>query len=158
MKTAKTNYAKTILTWCFLILGLSVFAPAQKNMLALKDGKVKVIKDFQPVKKTDADFYYINLFTYQMVDIKVSSKSIFLSEENECGMYFHVFDSKGEEVFIGDSMHGIDSWKGEIKKRDTYKIKVYMDCLDGFTTEDLQKKKPKFKYTLEITGSKFKER
>lgn len=158
MKLAMTNYAKTILIWCFLTLSLSVFAHAQKNMLVFKDGKVKVTKDFQPAKEKDADFYYINLFTYQMVDIKVGSKSVFLSEENECGMYFRMFDSKGEEVFIGDSMHGIDSWKGEIKKRDTYKIKVYMDCLEGFTNEDLRKKKPKFKYTLEISGSKLKER
>jgi len=119
---------------------------------------VKIVKEFQPAKQTDADFYYIGLFTYQMVEIKVVSNSVFLSEENECGMYFQVFDSKDEEMFTGDSMNGIDIWKGEIKKRDTYKIKVYMSCPEDFTTRELQKKKPKFKYSMEISGSRAAER
>jgi hypothetical protein len=84
------------------------------------------------------------------VEIKVVSNSLRLSAENECGMYFELFDGKGEQVFLGDTPDGIERWEGVIEEGGDYKIKVYMNCLEGFTTADLRKKKPTFNYSLTV--------
>ncbi len=61
-----------------------------------------------------------------------------------------MFDNKGKEIFLGDSPDGINNWEGEIKETGYYKIKAVMSCLESFTTNELQKKKPTFKYSLEV--------
>jgi len=85
-----------------------------------------------------------------MAEIKVISNTIYLEEENGCGMYFELFDDKGEQVFLGDAPDGIDNWKGRIEKTGNYKIKVLMSCLGSYSTADLRKKKPRFKYSLVV--------
>lgn len=141
-----------------LTCGFVISANAQKNRLFFEEDKATVKKTFSPRAKTDADIYTIYLRKYQLVEIKVSAKSFFLSEENECGMAFRLFNSQDKEVWLGDSVVGIDDWRGEIKTGGIYKIKVYADCLESFTSRDLRMKKPDLKYTLEITGSPLKTR
>ena len=135
---------------CFLMCGFVIFAHAQTTTLKLMNGKAIVKKTFQPRKVSDAHFYFLKLRKGQTVEIIVNSNSIYLTEENECAVYFQLFDSKGEEVFIGDSMVGIDIWEDQIKAAGNYKIKVYMSGLEGFTTKELLRKKPMFKYLLAI--------
>lgn len=150
MKTAKSDYAKKVLAIGFLMGSFLIFAHGQKTTLTLKNGKAAAAKYFSPRKKADAHFYRIALRKGQTVEINLDSNSLFLSEENECGVYFELFDGKGKQLFLGDSPAGIDSWDGEIEQTGNYKIKVLMGCLEAFTTADLQKKKPKFKYSLGI--------
>jgi hypothetical protein len=138
----------------FLICGLSVFAHAQKTRLYFDSrDKASVKKVFRPLRQSDAHNYYIYLRKSQ-VEIKVSSNSVFLSEENECGVYFRLFDGKGAEVSLGDSPAGIDNWNGQIEDAGLYKIKVYMGCLEAYSAGDLTKKKPAFRYKMEINGGR----
>lgn len=104
----------------------------------------------RPLTKSDAHFYSLNLRKAQTVGIKVAAKGLFLSKENECSVFFELFDEKREAVFIGDSMVGIDEWEGEVEKTGGYKIKVAMSCIEGFTAGQLRKKKPTFKYSLDV--------
>lgn len=140
---------KTIALW-LLTCCLSSIARAQATTIALKDGKATIKKNFAPRKKADAHFYHLALRKGRTAVITVVSNSVFLSEENECGVYFELFDSKGKKLFLGDSPAGIDEWKGETEETGNYKIKVYMSCLEAFSTADLQKKKPKFGYSLNV--------
>jgi len=142
--------AKKGLAVCFLMCSFMVFAHAQKTTLMLINGKATVKKNFQPRKQADAHFYFLKLRQGQTVEIKVDSNTIYLSEENGCGMSFQMFDNKGKEIFLGDSPDGINNWEGEIKETGYYKIKAVMSCLESFTTNELQKKKPTFKYSLEV--------
>ncbi len=119
-------------------------------MLTLKNGTATVGKIFKPGRIGDANFYFLTLHQGQMVKIKVVSNSFHLSEENECGMYFELFDGKGKKLFLGDAPDGIDDWEGEIKGTGNYKIKVYMGCLEGFTASEVRQKKPAFKYSLAV--------
>ncbi len=107
-------------------------------------------KSLAPRKKADAHFYHLALRKGRTAAIKVVSNSVFLSEENECAVYFELFDGRGRKLFLGDSPAGIDEWEGEIEETGNHKIKIYMSCLEAFTPADLQKKKPKFKYSLKI--------
>lgn len=61
-----------------------------------------------------------------------------------------LFDDRGEAIFIGDSMVGIDEWDGEIENTGNYKIKVAMICIEEFTASQLRKKKPTFNYLLRV--------
>ena len=150
MKTAKTNYAKKVLAAGFLLCSFLISASAQKTTLTLKNGKATVKKNFQPRRVADAHFYSLKLRKGQMVDIKVDANSIYMTEENECSVYFSLSDGKGKEVLIGDSMVGIDEWQGEIERSGNYKIKVYMSGIENFTAGELRKKKPNFKYLLTV--------
>ncbi|HYJ87473.1 MAG TPA: hypothetical protein VEW46_15540 [Pyrinomonadaceae bacterium] len=139
---------KTIIALWLLTSCLVSIARAQATTIALKDGKATVNKNFAPRKKADAHFYHLALHKGQTAGIKVDSNSVFLSEENECGVYFELFDGKGKTLFLGDSPTGIDEWEGEIAESGNYKIKVYMSCLEAFSTADLRRKKPRFGYSL----------
>jgi hypothetical protein len=149
---AKKSLSVILLLSCF-----TVFAGAQKTLVP-ENEKATVGKVFKPVKKTDADFYLIRFRIKQLVGLSVVSKSTFLSAENECGVYFRLFDGRGKEVWLGDAPAGIDRWLGEIKESGLYKIRVSMQCVESFTTAELLRKKPKFKYVLEITGTKMATR
>ena len=144
-----TLMRKVIALW-LLTCCLASIARAQATTIALKDGKAAIRKTFAPLKKADAHFYHLALRKGRTAAIKVDSNSVFLSEENECGVYFEMFDGKGKKLFLGDSPTGIDEWEGEIEETGSYKIKIYMSCLEAFTLAELQKKKPKFAYSLEI--------
>lgn len=133
---------------CFLMSSFMIFAHAQKTTLTLENGKATVRKSFQPRKQADAHFYFLKLRRGQTVELKVVSNSVLLSEENECGVYFEIFDGKGKKLFLGDSPTGIDEWEGKIEETGNYKIKIYMSCLEAFSTADLQKKEPTFGYSL----------
>jgi hypothetical protein len=127
-----------------------ICAHAQTSKLTFKSGRATVNRVIRLLTESDAHFYSLNLRRGQTVDIKVIAKGLFLSKENECSMFFQLFDSGGEAVFIGDDMVGIDKWDGEVEKTGGYKIKVYMSCLEGFTAGELRKKKPTFRYTLDV--------
>lgn len=142
--------ARKGLAVCFLTCGLMICAHAQTSRLTFKSGRATVKTVIRPLKESDAHFYTLNLRKGQTVGIKVVARGLFLSKENECSMFFQLFDSGGEAVFIGDDMVGIDEWDGEVEKTGGYKIKVYMSCLEGFTAGELRKKKPTFKYTLDV--------
>jgi hypothetical protein len=147
-----------ILLWIiagyFLVCGLSTAVSAQKSRLYFNDdNKASVKKLFGPVKSSDSHTYYIYLHRSLDVEIKVSSNSVFLSKENECGAYFRLFDPKGVEVSLGDSPAGIDHWVQRIDDPGLYKLQVYMGCLEAFSARDLIKKKPKLRYELEVTVS-----
>jgi hypothetical protein len=143
-----------IIAVCFLICGLSTAVSAQKMRLYFNGAnKASVKKLFGPVKPSDSHTFYIYLSRSRDVEIKVSSNSVFLSEENECGAYFRLFDPKGAEVSLGDSPAGIDNWAQRIDDPGLYKLKVYMGCLEAFSAHDLIKKKPKLRYELEVTSS-----
>lgn len=143
-----------IIALCLLICGLSAAVSAQKTRLYFNgDNKASVRKLLSPVKPSDSHTYYIYLRRSQNVEIKVSSNSVFLSEENECGVYFRLFDPKGAEVSLGDSPAGIDNWSQRIDVPGLYKLKVYMGCLEAFSARDLVKKKPKLRYELEVTSN-----
>jgi hypothetical protein len=139
---------------CLLICGLSTTVSAQKTRLYFNgDNKASVRKLLAPVKPTDSHTFSIYLRKSQDIEIKVSSNSVFLSEENECGAYFRLFDPKGVEVSLGDSPAGIDHWSQRFEVPGLYKLKVYMGCLEAFSARDLIKKKPKIRYELEVTSS-----
>lgn len=127
-----------------------VYAHAQKSTLTFKNGKATVKNIIQPRRDTDAHFYFLKLRKGQIVEIEVVANGAYLTKENECSVYFELFDDKSAAVFIGDSMVGIDEWEGEIEKTGNYKIKVAMHCIEGFTTSQLRKKKPTFKYSLNV--------
>ena len=150
MKMRIVYHAKKSLAVCFLMCGFMICAHAQKSTLAFKTGKATVKEIIQPRKKGDAHFYSLKIRKGQTVDIKVESKGIFLSRENECGLFFELFDDKGEAVWIGDSMVGIDVWDGVIEKTGNYKIKVAMQCIEGYTASQLRRKKPIFNYSLHV--------
>lgn len=142
--------ARTGLVVCFLMCSLMVCAYAQKSTLTFKNGKATVQEIIQPRRRADAHFYPLKLRKSQMVEIKVEANGLFLTKENECSVFFELFDDKGEAVFIGDSMVGIDVWEGEIERTGNYKIKVAMSCIEGFTASELRKKRPTFKYSLHV--------
>lgn len=150
IKIRITLNAGKSLAVCFMLCGFMISAHAQRTLLTLKNGKATVKKIIQPRRKGDAHFYFLKLRKGQAVEIKVVSNSLSLSAENGCGMYFDLFDGKGEQMFLGDTPDGIDTWEGVIKEAGDYKIKVYMNCLEGFTTADLRKKKPTFNYSLAV--------
>jgi len=151
MKMAKTNYAKKILAAGFLLCSFLISASAQTTTLTLKNGKAAVRKYVQPRRLSDADFYSLKLRKGQTVEIEVDSKTIYLWEENPCGMGFDLFDPNGEQIFLGDEPAWTDDWYGEIEKTGNYKIKVSMGCLvGGVSDSDLRKKKPAFKYSLTV--------
>ena len=127
-----------------------ISAHAQSTLLTLKNGKATVRKIIQPRRTGDAHFYLLKLRKGQTAEIKVVSNSLRLSGENECGMYFELYDGKGEQMFLGDTPDGIERWEGVIEEAGGYKVKVYMNCLEGFTTTDLRKKKPTFNYSLAV--------
>jgi len=133
---------------CLLMCSLLVCAHAQTSTLTFKNNKATVKKIIHPRRESDAQFYLLKLRKGQMVDIKVEANSQFLSRENECSVFFELYDESGEMVFIGDDMVGIDKWKGEIEKTGNYKIKVAMQCIEGYTANQLRKKKPTFTYSL----------
>jgi hypothetical protein len=136
---------------CFLVMfGFVIFAHGQKSTLTFKNGKATAVKTFQPRRKSDADFYLLKLRKGQIVEIKVVSKEVYLSEENACAIYFDLFDGQGKRVDLGDDPVGIDSWEGEIKAAGIYRIKVSMQCIESFTASELQKKEPRFKYSLAV--------
>ncbi|HEY9401721.1 MAG TPA: hypothetical protein VIQ24_03430 [Pyrinomonadaceae bacterium] len=135
---------------CLLMCSLMICAYAQTSTLTFKNNKATVHKILQPRRESDAHFYLLKLRKGQMVDVRVDAGGVFLSKENECSVFFELFDEQGEAVFIGDDMVGIDKWKGEIGKTGNYKIKVAMNCLEGFTASQLRKKKPTFKYSLNV--------
>ncbi len=144
------SVAKQGIAVCFLLCGFAIFAHAQKTTLTLKNGKATVTKSFQPRNRADAHFYFLKLRKGQTVAIKVDSNQVYLSEENGCAVYFELFDGKGKAVFLGDDPVGIDRWEGEIKQTGSYQIKVAMHCIESFTTNEVQKKKPNFKYSLAV--------
>ena len=150
MKMNIADIGKKSLALCFMTCALMVSAQAQSTVLTLKGGGAIVRKTIQPRSESAADYYNLKLRKGQRYEIKVESKSLFLSKENECGMVFELFDDKNEAVFIGDSMVGIDVWTGEVEKTGDYKIKVALSCLEGVTTAELRKKKPIIKYALRI--------
>lgn len=149
MKSRIAYHAQKNLAVCFLMCSLVICAHSQTSTLTFKNGKATVKKIIQPRRESDAHFYLLKLRKGQLVEIKVIAGSIFLSKENECSVFFELFDDKGEAVFIGDSMTGIDEWDGEIEKTGNYKIKVAMSCIEGFTASQLRKKQPTFNYTLQ---------
>lgn len=148
-RNAATLLRKVIALW-LLTCCLASIARSQATTIALKDGKATIRKKFAPRRKADAHFYHLALRQGRTAEIKVVSNSVFLSKANECGIYFELFDRKGKKLFLGDSPTGIDEWEGEIEETGSYKIKIYMSCLEAFTLAELQKKKPKFAYSLEI--------
>ena len=127
---------------CLLMCSLLVCAHAQTSTLTFKNNKATVKKIIHPRRESDAQFYLLKLRKGQMVDIKVEANSQFLSRENECSVFFELYDESGEMVFIGDDMVGIDKWKGEIEKTGNYKIKVAIASDRGFTANHRLKKKP----------------
>jgi hypothetical protein len=151
MKLNISGNAKKTLAICFIMCAVSLSADARKiTPLTLKNGGATVKKTVQPRSRDDADFYALKLRKGQVVEIKVDAKGLFLSAENECSMFFELFDDRGQAVFIGDSMTGIDVWKGEIEKTGDYQIKVAMSCIEGFTAKQLRRKKLVFKYSLTV--------
>jgi len=131
---------------CSFVVG----AHAQTSALTFKSGRATVKDIMRPRRESDAHFYSLKLRKGQTVAIKVDAGGLFLSKENECSVFFELFDGKGEAVWIGDSMVGIDEWEGKIEKTGAYKIKVAMECIEGFTTGQLRKKKPTLKYSLHV--------
>jgi hypothetical protein len=140
---------KSIAVGC-LLCSLMVFAHAQETTLILKNGKALVKKTVQPRRPGAAHFYFLKLSKGQMVRIKVDSNEVFFSEENGCAVYFQLFDDKGKELFLGDAPVGIDEWEGEITGTGKYKIRLAMQCMESFTTHDVVKRKPRFKYSLAV--------
>ncbi|CAN5532391.1 hypothetical protein BH10ACI3_BH10ACI3_18480 [soil metagenome] len=140
---------------CIVLLtgGLAALSQAQntpKKNIYLTDGRAEVSNVFRPRSPTDADLFYLYIRKYQEISISVGSNSVYLSKENECGMYFRLFDDKGIETKIGDAPAGVDSWSGYVEKAGMFKIKVQMGCLESFTLKQLTAKKPVFKYDLKI--------
>ena len=150
MKLRIARRAQRGLAVSFLMCGLVVCAHAQTSTLTFKNGKATARKIIQPRRESDAHFYLLKMRKGQMVSIKVDAKGLFLSKENECSVFFDLFDEKGEIVFTGDDMVGIDQWKGEVEKTGNYKIKVSFKCLEGFTESELRKKKPALSYALNV--------
>lgn len=150
MKMRIARNARRGLVACFLMCGLLVGAHAQTSTLTFKNNRATVKKIIQPRRESDAHSYFLKLRKGQKVEIKVEAKGLFLSKENECSVFFDLFDEKGELVFIGDDMVGIDHWNGEVEKAGNYQIKVSFKCIEGFTTNELRKKKPALNYTLNV--------
>ncbi|HEX8834651.1 MAG TPA: hypothetical protein VF719_10645, partial [Abditibacteriaceae bacterium] len=138
MKSGMGGNANKSLGISFMICVFMVSsAQAQRTVLTLKNGSATVKKIMQPRRESDAHVYFLNLRKGRTVAIKVDAKGLFLSKENECSVFFDLYDDKGELVFIGDDMVGIDTWKGEVEKTGNYQIKVAFKCIEGFTTNDL---------------------
>lgn len=154
MKIRISHIAKKGLISCLLACSFAFSIHAQTTSLRLINGKASVKKSFLPRKESDAHFYFLKLRKGQRIAIDLDSNSVFLTKENECAVYFQLFDPKGNEVWLGDSMVGIDEWQGEIEAAGNYKLKIYMSGLEGFTTQELRRKKPVFKYSLIIQMKK----
>jgi hypothetical protein len=142
--------AQKALAVCFLMCSLLVCAHGQTSTLIFKNGKATVKKIIRPRRESDAHFYLLKMRKGQTANIKVDAKGLFLSKENECSVFFDLYDEKGELVFIGDDMVGIDQWRGEVEKTGNYKIKVSFKCIEGFTDNELRKKKPALNYALNV--------
>ncbi len=108
--------AKKGLAVCFLLYGLMISAHAQTTTLTLKNGKTTVRKIIQPQNDSVAHFYFLKLRQGQVVEIKVDSNTIYLDEENGCGIGFELFDPKGKRIDLGDAPDGFDHWQGELKE------------------------------------------
>jgi len=148
-------YTKKGLVVCFLMCAFVISAHAQNSTLTLKNGKAAIKRTLLPRKRSDAHFYFLKLRKGQIVEIKVDSNTIYLDEENACGVGFELFDPTGERMDLGDAPDWFDRWQGEIKEAGNYKIKVYMGSLmGGVTATELRKKKPVFKYTLTVQMKK----
>jgi hypothetical protein len=117
----------------------------------VKSGKTIIKKDFQPKKTDEAHLHSLSIKKGQTLSVKLSSKSVMLTAENECNVVFMIYDSKGKVVTKGDFPEGgTKSWKGKIEKAGVYQIEIFMGCVEAQSLADLQKKKPKFRYSLEI--------
>ena len=139
-----------ILPILLIIGGVSGFANAQRTRLYPEGGRAEASKVFRPKTQKDSDLYDVYLRKYQEVSIKVISSSVFITRGNECGMYFRLFDDKGEETKIGDSPAGVDDWSGYVEHAGIYHLRIRMGCLEAFTAKQFAAKKPKFTYTLKI--------
>lgn len=150
MKKRISHIAKNALIVCLLACSFAFSVNAQTTTLRLVNGKASVKKSFLPRKQSDAHFYFLKLRKGQTVAIDVDANSVFLTKENECSVYFRLFDPLGKEVWLGDSMVGIDEGRSVTEVAGNYKIKLYMSGLEGFTTKELRRKKPVFKYSLKV--------
>lgn len=140
---------KILATVLLLCTGFT-YAQEKNTWLYMKGGRVEATGVFRPKSPVSADVYFINLRKYQEVSIKVLSNSVFLTKENECGMYFRLSDDKGIETKIGDAPAGVDDWSGYVEHAGIYHLRIGMGCLEAFTAKQLAVKKPKFTYTLKI--------
>ena len=125
-------------------------APVTHVGLTLKNGVASASRYFSPKRHGEAHEYRISLRSGRITTINIASKSVFLSNDNECGLYFSLTDPSGKQVFLGDSPTGIDAWEGKLAAIGTYRIKMRMSCLEAFTTDDILRAKPKFHYTLKV--------
>jgi hypothetical protein len=151
MKRNKNTFELIFVSLIFLFaFSVNLFAQ-NKPYSTIKSGKTIIKGTLQPKTKNDSQSNYINAKKGQTLSVEVNSKSIMLSETNECGIYFMIYDAKGKALTEGDYfIGGADSWKGKITKTGRYRIKVFMDCIEITQDDDLQKYKPKFRYSLEI--------
>jgi hypothetical protein len=136
-----------------LVGGFSAGLMAQDGppkFLYLREGKVKVSKVFRPRSLAAADTFYLYLRKFQEVSLKIVSTSVFIGKDNECGVYFRLFDDKGLETKMGDSPAGIDDWIGYVDNAGRYKVKIDMGCLEAVTSKQIAARRPSFKYTLKI--------
>lgn len=126
-------------------------AIGQSSKLVLKSGKAVVKKVLEPKKEDAANFYSLSAKKGQTLEVKTSAKSVVLGDENECGIVFLIYDNQKNVVTDGDYPEGgASEWKGAIRKTGIYQIKVFMGCLEAYSEEELKKKKPGFRYSLEI--------
>lgn len=137
----------------FLSFALSLSASAQiQTLLLFENLDLTMERDFSPRKKTDAHWYRFLLDKDQGVEISLDSNSVFLSDENECGVIFEFFDPRGKKMPAGeDTTLDGEYWDGWIDRTGYHKLKIFMSCPEAFTVADLQKKKPKFDYALKIS-------
>ena len=134
-----------------VILWSSILSAAQTIDLRLINGKATVKKTFAPRTKTAAVFYRVAMRKGEPAAIGIDANSIFLSSENECSMFFELFDPAGKAVFIGDDPVGIGEWRGTVEMTGYHKIKAYMGCLEGFSNSDLTRRRPRFNYSLSVS-------
>jgi hypothetical protein len=143
---------RTIAIFC-LTFAFSFAASAQiQNLLLIENLKMTMERDFSPRKKTDAHWYRAALIKDQKIEISLASNTVFLSDENECGVIFEMFDPAGKKMDL-DEYQTTEDYFGEgfVERSGNYKLKIFTSCPEAFTTADLQRKKPKFDYTLNIS-------
>lgn len=134
------------------IVGLSLSVSGQASSITLKDGEAHVRRNFGPKKKSDAHSYRIFLEKGQTVKLNLVAKSVVLGTDNECSLYFRLAYGSGPDVYIGDDALGINSWTGPIEKTANHTIKVFMSCVETYSSADLLAKKPKFYYSLRVSA------
>jgi hypothetical protein len=134
------------------ISGLSFSASGQASSITLKDGEARVRRNYYPQKKSDAHSYRIALVKGKTIELSLEANTVVLVNGNECSLYLMLAYGSGPDVYVGDDPVGINAWTGTVERTGNHTVKVFMSCVEAYSSADLLAKKPKFYYSLRVSA------